>query len=428
MRRLLWMFLLLLAFPASAARAGTLLAGVGRAELTPPVGTPLGGYGERHGKPSTGIHDPIMAKALVLDDGTNRVAILTTDLVGTSAEMSRLVAEKCGFPRDHLLVCASHTHSGPGAYGKGLFATIALGAYQPVVFNRLADGMARALTEALHSMQPARLAIGEAQLPTFMRNRRRALVKDPALWLLRVDSADRKPLAAFVDLTAHGTVLGEENMEFSGDWMAFTQAYLERQVPGLTALYANGAEGDISPNISHEEANFDGAKAHGERGGKAALALYQTLRPTSSVTLGVKSETFPLPQTLKAQFAGSGRETLLQYFTVNDAILLAVPGELITQLGLALKEHARRQGYRRPVIVGLANDHLGYLLTRAEMKLGGYEAQVSFFGEGFGEALTLEMARMMGGDLAPLKAAMDVPPRRDGAAGAAPGNTTQDVH
>src|SRR6476646_3837494 len=51
-------------------RATPLRAGVGRAEISPPVGTPLGGYGERHGKPSTGLHDPLFAKALALDDGS----------------------------------------------------------------------------------------------------------------------------------------------------------------------------------------------------------------------------------------------------------------------------------------------------------------------------------------------------------------------
>jgi neutral ceramidase len=413
MRRLFWFLLLLVSWPTQSACAGTLRAGVGRAEITPAVGTPLGGYAERKGKPSTGDHDPIMAKALVLDDGATRLAILTTDLVGTNPEMASLVAEKAGFPRDHLLICASHTHSGPGAYGKGLFATIALGTFQQGVFDHLADGMASALKAALGSMQPAQLAIGEAQLPSFMRNRRKALLKDPALWLLRVDRADGKPLAAFVDLTAHGTVMGAENMEMSADWMAFTQAYLERELPGVTALYANGAEGDISPNIHREEANFEGAKAHGERGGKATLDLYRSLKPSPEVKLSVKSETLPLPVTLKAQFAGTGKETFIQLLTINDALLLAVPGEMITQLGLALKAHALKQGYAHPVIVGLANDHLGYLLTRAEMKLGGYEAEVSFYGDGFGEQLTLEMARMIGGDVADVQDAINVPPMRE---------------
>ena len=111
-------FLILALFvaPFRASAAG-FSAGVGRAEITPPAGTPLGGYGARKGRPSTGAHDPLFAKALVLDDGTTRVAIVTTDLVGTNAEMKRRVSERTGIPPERLLLCASHTHSGPGAYG-----------------------------------------------------------------------------------------------------------------------------------------------------------------------------------------------------------------------------------------------------------------------------------------------------------------------
>lgn len=383
------------------ARAGELRAGVGKADITPPLGTPLGGYSARKGAPSTAVHDPIMAKALVLDDGATRVAIITSDLVGSNPEMVRRVADAAKFPQDHLLICASHTHSGPGAYGKGLFALVALGAYRQPVFDHLADGMARALTQALDSLQPARLALGEKAFPEFMRNRRGAKIVDPALWLMRVDTADGKPLAALVDLTAHGTILGESNMEFSADWMGATQAYLERELPGVTALYANGAEGDISPNIAGGTSNFEGIKTHGELGGREALALYRTLKPERTVTLAVKTAPLDLPKTLKSDLIGGGKQTVLQTIAINEALLIAVPGEMITQLGLILKEHARRQGHPLPVIIGLANDHLGYLLTRAEMRKGGYESQVSFFGDGFGEELTLAAARLIGGDTAP---------------------------
>jgi len=409
MRRLLPLAFLLAAL-ARPACAGELRAGVARVEITPPIGTPLGGFGSRFGKGSTAVHDPITAKALVLDDGGTRLAILTTDLVGTNPEMVRRVAEKSGFPRERLLVCASHTHSGPGAYGKGPFALLSLGAYRQEVFDRMADGMARALTQADQSLQPASLAVGETRLPKFMRNRRKLRIKDPALWVLRVDTREGKPLGMLLNLTAHGTVLDEHNMELSADWMGFTQTYLEKSVPGLTALYANGAEGDISPNIPDNSSTFDGARAHGELGGQAALELYRTLKPNKEVTLAVKTTQLSLPQTSGALLLGAGKETMLQYLAINDAILIAVPGEPITYLGLALKAHARRQGFAHPAIIGLANDHLAYLLTRAEFLKGGYEARTSFFGESFGEELTLALGRLIGGDVAPLEADLKNPP------------------
>lgn len=397
---------LLLLLIAAPCWGGELRAGVARVEVTPPVGTPLGGYADRKGKPSTGVHDPIMVKALVLDDGETRLVLVTSDLVGTNPEMVRKVAQETGISADRLLVSASHTHSGPGAYGKGAFAFIALGAFRQPVFDLLADGMVRAIREAQAGLKPAALAIGETQFPEFMRNRRRSRIKDPALWLMRVDTADGKPLALLLNLSAHGTVLEEDNMEFSGDWMAFTQAYLEREVPGVTALYTNGAEGDISPNIPDNSSHFEGAKAHGELGGRKTLELYRTLKPAPEVKLGSRTSTLELPQTVGAALLGNGKETRLQCLSINDALLIAVPGEPIAQLGLILKEHARRQGVQHPVVMGLANDHLGYFLTEREMKRGGYEAQVSFFGNQFGEQLTLALARLIGGDVEPVREAL----------------------
>ena len=158
-------------------------------------------------------------------------------------------SRRAGFPQDHLVIAASHTHSGPGAFAKGAFGTIALGPFKQEVLDHLIDGISRALRQALDSVRPAALAIGEEPFPGFGRNRRKAKITDPALWMMRVDTADGKPLALLLNLTAHGTVLEEKNLEFSADWMGFTQAYLETSIPGVTALYTNGAEGDISPNI-----------------------------------------------------------------------------------------------------------------------------------------------------------------------------------
>ncbi len=400
--------------PRAVRAAGELRAGVGRADLTPSLGTPLSGYAARKGAPSTGVNDPIQARALVLDNGATRIGILTADLIGTDPLIVREVAERAGFPPEQLMVCSSHTHSGPGAFSKAPFARIAGGPYAEAVHKKLVAGLAQALRDAETGLRPAHLAVGEAAIPGFQRNRRKAPHVDPALWLLRVDTQDGKPLAALVNLTAHGTVLEEENLAFSGDWMGLMRARMEQDLPGLTVLYTNGAEGDISPNIPADTSNFEGARAHGEKGAAAALTLYRSLQPLPDADLEFRTAMFELPRTLKSAFLGASQRTRLQCFRIRNALLIAVPGEMITELGLLLKEHARRQGHELPVVMGLANDHLGYFLTQAEMKKGGYEAGVSFYGDDFGEKLTLELGRLIRGDLGPLREALGRPRGRAG--------------
>src|SRR5215210_5758738 len=66
----------------SASAQGKLAAGVGKSDITPPVGTPLSGYGARMGRPSTGVHDPTEARALILDNGTEKIAFVSVDHLG----------------------------------------------------------------------------------------------------------------------------------------------------------------------------------------------------------------------------------------------------------------------------------------------------------------------------------------------------------
>ena len=66
--------------PVAVGRAAELKAGVARVDLTPPLElkAPLGGYGERMNRPAEGLHDRIFAKALVISDGQQKFAPLST--------------------------------------------------------------------------------------------------------------------------------------------------------------------------------------------------------------------------------------------------------------------------------------------------------------------------------------------------------------
>ena len=390
--------------PADAA----LRAGVGKAEITPPVGTPLGGYGDRNGAPSTGAHDPLFAKALVLEDGGTRVAIVTTDLIGTNPAVTREVLARTGYPAARLLLSASHTHSGPGAFGKGLFAKAVLGDYDERIFNLLVERIVAAVKAAEAKLGPARLGVSVTELPQGVRNRRRNAYTDADLTLVRVDTAAGKPLAALVHFSAHGTVLGPENLQASGDWMGVTQAAIEKAMPGVVALYANGAEGDLSPVPPGGARGFEGIEAQGQLVAQAVLAQYRTTPTTDAVPISVQSDKVIVPTTLGGAALGAGQTTPIQTVGVGGMLLISVPGEMTSDLGMQIKSRARARGWRHPVVVGLANDHLGYFLSRKEFRKGGYEATISFFGAGFGETLTAEIVALV--EKHPLPAGLQPPP------------------
>ena len=67
---------------------------------------------------------------------------------------------------------------------------------------------------------------------------------------------------------------------------------------------------------------------------------------------------------------------------LGDVALAALPGEGITDVGLAVKAQGKLRGFKHTWVVGLANDFMGYIVTKAEFYGGDYEAQATMYGEG----------------------------------------------
>src|SRR3954471_19525921 len=103
---------------ASPARAAVLQAGVGRSDVTPPTGFPTFGY-VRDDAIARGQHTRLYARAVVLQQGARKLALVTTDLGltpgGLVAEVAARLASR-GFDERSIIVSASHTHSGPAGF------------------------------------------------------------------------------------------------------------------------------------------------------------------------------------------------------------------------------------------------------------------------------------------------------------------------
>ncbi len=403
MRPPVWLLVGLVLALCPPVPADSLRAGVAREVLRLPRGVPLGGYLERKGAASRGTHDPITATALVLDDGRTRVGLVAVDAAAIDPRITRRAARLARFPESNLLIAASHTHSGPGAYGRGLLAHFTLGPYRDDVASLLARTLARAVRRAQRRQVPATLAFASGDLPALVVNRRHSRFLDSSLSVLRVDRADGSALAAVAVFGAHGTVLGPGNRLLSGDWMGAGRRAMERRAPGLTVLYLNGAEGDQAPAVRHGHHDFQESARLGEVFAEAALGLYESAPREPDSRLSVRFRRLPLPRTARSRQLSAGSSAPLQVIRVGGALLMAFPGEPAAELALALKDHARRQEAAMPVVVGLANSYLGYFLSRRDIERGGYEAGQSFYGEAFGEKLTLELGRVVGGNLVPLR-------------------------
>ena len=161
---------------ASDSEPGRLHAGWAEVDMTPPVSTPLAGYGGRpNEKRSTGIHDPVFSRAIVLSDGRNIAALVGADLLLVSPNVAELVWEDLAvdtpFTRDNILFTVTHTHCGPGGFAPGLVAEMSFGAYDPAIEQFIAETIAQSIRNAHANLAPAQFAHTRIEAPEYIRNR-----------------------------------------------------------------------------------------------------------------------------------------------------------------------------------------------------------------------------------------------------------------
>src|SRR5215813_14543348 len=160
---------LVVALQLSAAAQSKLMAGVAKSDITPAVGTPLAGYGARMAKPSTGVHDPTEARALIIDNGTEKIAFVSVDHLGFDHGMVErirgIACEQTHILPDHIFVMSSHTHSGGGAFMEMLppLANALAGKFDAKIRAFYEQRTAEAIIAADKNLKPARIAFGAGE-------------------------------------------------------------------------------------------------------------------------------------------------------------------------------------------------------------------------------------------------------------------------
>lgn len=391
-------------FALASSAQTKLMAGAAKTDITPQIGTPLAGYGGRLGKPSTGVHDPTEARALVIDNGSTRIAFLSVDHLGFDHAMveriRQIAREATGIQPDHVFVMSSHTHAGGGSYLE-IFPALA-GRYDAKVRDFYTERAAQALVEASRNLRPARIAIGAGEARGISRFRSSWPPNgpvDPEVGVVRVDSAETgKPMAVLMNFAAHPTILGSKNFEFSADFVGYARAALERMLGGgVMAMFANGAQGTVAPNALNGKDEWERAENVGSILAAEVYKVVLMMRPQE--TLDIKLTRTPLqikpqpPPRFPAAIAFPP-----QYETEVNAIsfdgrfaFVTIPGELSSVLNFQVKERGKLLGYEKTFLLGLTNDALGYILTEDEYRHGTYESSISLFGPHFGSIITSEV-------------------------------------
>jgi neutral ceramidase len=262
-------FLGLVIGAAVLGRAQDLRAGYAKTDITPTGPVMMGGYDLRDA-PSDGVypHDRLYARALVFEASGVRVAFLEADVIMIQGHdlFRRQISEATGIPESNILLGDVHNHAAPSPNAE----------LKTAWDRQFADGLMKAATQAVANLQPVRIDTGTGHSRIAMNRRQMKTADsdspltfdennssqsfgkhatdkpvmihefggvvrlganplgpiDDAVQIVRLDTADGRPLAVMIHYPCHGTSLGGRNSKISGEWMGHMQDYVEKQFPG----------------------------------------------------------------------------------------------------------------------------------------------------------------------------------------------------
>lgn len=410
-----------LAYAPLPAVAEPLLAGVAVTNITPDpkeYHVPLGGYGERQNAPAEGIHDYAMAKVLVLKQGDTKFALVTSDLLGIVRSLRDEVLARIadtGISSDNLMITASHCHASTEMNAmnrSNVFNNPAIGIFDESLLVFTADRIAEAIIKANQNFQEVKVGATSIELDGMNRNRRGDPIVDKELTITRFDTIDGNPLVVFVNWTAHPTLMGPEIMHISAGWPGYFQREVEAHLGGgVLCMYTNGAEGDVTTQNAEGPSPFARAEDYGRKLAIKVLEILPKIETNADIELKYSMNTLELPerQAPPALLDAAGPEygltpenietlvktmspetSYLGILRLGEFVAVAIPGEMTSSLGVQIKDALKADGAKHPIIVGLGNEWISYILPPEEFHQGGYEPGVSFYGEQLGPKIVAQ--------------------------------------
>jgi hypothetical protein len=384
--------LVCLSVPGLYAQTGAFGAGAARLDITPPkdAALPMSGYAGRG--PHTGIHDNIYVRALVLDDGATRAAIVSCEVIGFSEPVWNALAgrieKETGIRRENLLLAGVHTHEAPTP---GLPEG---GPYLAALHDNIVD----AVRQAVKNLQPARVGFGTGRASVNTNRVARSAqggwmlgvnpdgVSDKTVAVVKVESAAGEPIALFVNYAVHGTVMGSKNLLVGGDLPGATSRFIEQKLGGqAVALWTSGAAGDQNAIYGPGE-NFSQVDILGRILAEEALRVAGEIKTLPRAPIRGMQKVVVCPGQRAPKGVNPGRDLNIQFeagppvnirlslLTVGNIAFTGVSGEVLTRIGERLKKESP---LARTMMLTHCNGSSGYLPDDESYKHVSYEITTS---------------------------------------------------
>ncbi|MDX8144998.1 hypothetical protein SK854_23005 [Lentzea sp. BCCO 10_0061] len=418
----------------------TLLLAAGRTVITPGSGHPMGGYLSREGV-ATGVHDDLEATLVWLSSQDDPgVVWVTLDALATDVSLTRalatVVAQETGVPANRVLVCASHTHSGPdgwtGAIHPGMPAQ-----REPELVERLIEQVGAVACGIRPHRTPvsARWHEGAAARVGANRNRQDG-PHDGSVGVLTLHHPDGTVAALLFDYASHPTVLGADNLDWSADWPGATR----RELAGLAPVVAflQGAAGDASSRFVRQGRGHAEVSALGGRLAESITGLLSSGQPVEEpirltrTVLRLPHRALPSPAECRQLREGAERgwrkmlpgkendpavriaqtryegtlmlstlaaaglpgeaEVPVTVVSLGEVAWLHTPFELFSSIALRIRAASP---FAHTRVIGYTDGYAGYLPDHDAYREGLYESYIALVEQGAADVLVDRCAELL---------------------------------
>ncbi|MBI3409290.1 MAG: neutral/alkaline non-lysosomal ceramidase N-terminal domain-containing protein [Planctomycetes bacterium] len=408
---------------APAQDADALHVGFAELDVTPKLDKKpvyMAGFGKN--RVAKAIHDPLIARAMVLKHKEVKLAFVSVDVVGLFLPLVEKARAKLpGFT--HVLVSSTHNHEGPdtlGLWGPNMFQS----GVDPDYRQRIEDAIVAAVQTADKSARPMTAKIGTARAPELLHDSREPIVKHDELVAIEFLDNDTKTAGVVVQWNCHPETLESKNVEISADFVGATVGFLKEKY-NCPVVYLTGTVGGLMTSLrvkveddngnALEDGTFAKTERYGQLVGKLAVKALENAKDIKLMPLIARTRKIFLPldnrlyvlgwelgvldrqafrwndsidkaEPVKSKRDAKGKlclRTEIGYFKLGDLEIAAIPGEIYPELVLskvvdpAEKEadfpdapiepgiYAQLKGPHR-MIIGLASDEIGYILPKRQ--------------------------------------------------------------
>ena len=427
--------------------AGDLKVGAAAVKITPPIGIPMAG--QYFNRVAEGIHDDLYAKALVFDNNGKVMAIVSCDLLKVTAEIvakaRSLATRSTGIAPDHMMICATHSHTGPILSSSSPLYT-AKGESVKMLetyLSKLPELIAESIVKAYEALEPANISFGLGHEESISFNRRffmkdgsvgwnpgklnPLIIKpagpiDPDVAVLYAETIDGRAISTYVNFALHLDITG--GLGISAD-LPFTLSNILGSIKSreMVTLFGQGCCGNVNhTNVNSEKQQYGHAEA--QRIGMVlageVVKTYTRLVPFVVDKISIQDDIVKLPlakisqnelpkaRGIAARFGqpdavpfmelvnaykiidvyernGKPIDAEIQVFVLGEeCAIVGLPGEIFSELGIYIKS---RSPFPYTMVVELANDYINYIPDRKAFIEGNYEPVSARCAPGSGEIL-----------------------------------------